>query len=63
MKWEQGEESDKLEDRRRTKPRTAAIGGLGLVAVLAIGYFLGVDRQQLSRLIIIGAPVAVETIK
>src|SRR5262245_6514720 len=51
MKWEQGEESDNLEDRRRMKPRTAAVGGLGLLAVLAISYFLGVDPQQLTRII------------
>lgn len=51
MKWEQGDESENLEDRRRMKPRTAAVGGLGLLAVLAIGYFLGVDPQQLTQII------------
>src|SRR5262245_9739553 len=51
MKWEQGDESENLEDRRRVRPRTAAIGGLGLLAVLAIGYFLGVDPQQLMQIV------------
>lgn len=51
MKWEQGEESENLEDRRRMRPRTAAVGGVGVLAVLLIGYFLGVDPQRLTQLI------------
>src|SRR5262245_62055082 len=51
MKWEQGEESENLEDRRRMRPRTAAVGGVGLLVVVAIGYFLGVDPQKLSLLL------------
>src|SRR5262245_4909796 len=51
MKWEQGEESQNLEDRRRMRPGTAAVGGVGVLVVLAIGYFLGVDPQKLTQLL------------
>lgn len=51
MDWEKGEESANLEDRRRVRPKAAAAGGLGLLAILAIGYFLGVDPQQLGQLV------------
>jgi predicted metalloprotease len=51
MKWEQGEESQNLEDRRRMRPGTAAAGGVGVLVVLAIGYFLGVDPQKLTQLL------------
>lgn len=55
MKWQGRERSSNIEDRRRSGSRGAvAGGGIGLLAVLAIGYFLGVDltplldQQQLS---------------
>jgi uncharacterized protein len=51
MKWEHGEESGNLEDRRRTRAPAAAMGGVGVLVVLAIGYFLGVDPQQLTQVI------------
>jgi predicted metalloprotease len=51
MRWEHGEESGNLEDRRRMRPRTAAVGGVGILVVLALGYFLGVDPQQLQQVI------------
>src|SRR5262245_12763868 len=51
MKWEQGRESENLEDRRRMRPRTVAGGGLGLLAILLISYFLGVDPQKLTQLL------------
>jgi len=51
MKWDQGEESENLEDRRRQRPRKAAVGGVGLLVILAVGYFLGVDPQQLSQVV------------
>ncbi|RBP35360.1 hypothetical protein DES53_12227 [Roseimicrobium gellanilyticum] len=50
MDWEKGEESSNLEDRRRVRPKAAVGGGLGLLAILAIGYFLGVDPNQLGQL-------------
>jgi predicted metalloprotease len=56
MKWKQGEESENLEDRRRMRP-TAAIGGIGTVVILAIGYFLGIDPRQLTQ-VLNNAPTA-----
>ncbi|QIF05335.1 neutral zinc metallopeptidase [Roseimicrobium sp. ORNL1] len=50
MDWEKGEQSSNLEDRRRMRPKAAVGGGLGLLVILAIGYFLGVDPKQLSQL-------------
>ncbi len=49
MKWQQGEESDNLEDRRRMGSKGIAIGGIGTVLVLLIAYFLGVDPQKLNQ--------------
>jgi predicted metalloprotease len=44
MRWQGRERSNNIEDRRRSGSRgVAAGGGIGLLAVLAIGYFLGVD--------------------
>lgn len=47
MRWRDGRESDNVEDRRGMSiPRGAKIGGLsglGLVAVVLIGMFLGID--------------------
>lgn len=44
MRWQGREKSTNIEDRRRSGSRgVAAGGGIGLLAVLAIGYFLGVD--------------------
>ena len=42
MKWQGRRGSRNIEDRRRMGG-AAQVGGLGLLAVLAIGYFLGVD--------------------
>ncbi len=51
MKWQGRRGSQNIEDRRRRPSRKAAgagsIGGFGLIAVLAIGYFLGVDVTPL----------------
>lgn len=53
MRWKDGRESDNVEDRRGTSiPRGAKIGGLGglgLVAVVVIGMFLGVDPSALLQ--------------
>src|SRR4030095_11011289 len=51
MKWEQGEESKNLEDRRSSGTRTVAVGGIGMLLVVAVGYFLGVDPQQLTQIL------------
>jgi len=49
MKWQGRRASKNIEDRRRRGPSAKAggIGGIGLIAVLAIGYFLGVDVTPL----------------
>jgi predicted metalloprotease len=50
MRWQGGEESKNLEDRRRLGPTTLAVGGLGTLLILVIGYFLGVDPAKLKQL-------------
>ena len=50
MKWRGRRGSSNIEDRRRRPSRSVAgggIGGLGLIAVLVIGYFLGIDVTPL----------------
>jgi len=51
MKWQGRRESRNIEDRRgRSTTRAAGgIGGVGLVAVLVIGYFLGIDVTPLLQ--------------
>ncbi len=53
MRWKDGRESDNVEDRRGMSiPRGAKIGGLGglgLVAVVVIGMFLGIDPSALLQ--------------
>lgn len=49
MKWQGRRTSNNIEDRRRSGRGAAAggIGGLGVVAVLVVGYFLGIDVTPL----------------
>ncbi len=48
MKWRGRESSRNIEDRRRMGGRTVITGGgLGMLALLAIGYFMGVDVRPL----------------
>lgn len=50
MKWQGRRGSRNIEDRRRSSVgRTGGIGGVGLIAVLAIGYLLGVDVRPLLQ--------------
>jgi predicted metalloprotease len=51
MKWEGHEESGNVEDRRGLNKKGLAIGGVGALVVLIIGTLLGVDPQQLNKLI------------
>jgi len=51
MQWRGRRTSRNVEDRRgkRSVGKTGGIGGLGLVAVLVIGYFLGIDVSPLLQ--------------
>lgn len=51
MRWQGRRESRNIEDRRgRSRTRAAGgIGGVGLVAVLVVGYFLGIDVTPLLQ--------------
>ena len=49
MKWEGGEESSNVEDRRGLSGTHVAMGGGGVV-VLLIAYFLGINPSQLGQI-------------
>lgn len=47
MKWQGGRRGGNVEDRRGLGPGTAAGGGLGVIVIALIGYFVfGIDPQQ-----------------
>jgi len=50
MRWQGGRQSDNLEDRRRMRPAGVAVGGVGLLLIMAVGYLMGVDPQLLNQL-------------
>ena len=47
MKWQGRRGSRNIEDRRGSGGKAAGVGGVGLLVVLAIGYFTGVDVTPL----------------
>ena len=48
MQWRGRRGSDNIEDRRRVSgARAGGVGGIGVIAVVVIGYFLGVDLTPL----------------
>ena len=48
MKWQGRRRSNNIEDRRRSGASTASgIGGIGVIVILVVGYFLGVDVTPL----------------
>ena len=52
MRWRGRRTSSNIEDRRRAGSRAGkagGVGGLGLVAILMIGYFLGIDVSPLLQ--------------
>lgn len=51
MRWEGGEQSGNLEDRRSGGPKKLAIGGVGALLLLLLGYFLGVDPRLINQFI------------
>ncbi|MGE3804262.1 MAG: neutral zinc metallopeptidase [Gemmataceae bacterium] len=50
MKWQGGEESSNLEDRRRMGPKTAAVG-IGGAVIVIIGLLLGLDPRQINQFV------------
>ena len=47
MRWERGRRSDNVEDRRGMRmPRGAVGGGIGLLLLIAVALFLGVDPSD-----------------
>jgi predicted metalloprotease len=48
MRWQGGEQSENLEDRRGMG-RKAAVGGVGALILMVIGYFVGIDPQKLNQ--------------
>ncbi len=62
MKWRGRQGSRNIEDRRgqRSTGMVAGTGGLGLLAILAIGYFFGIDVTPLLEDATIGDQVSVE---
>jgi predicted metalloprotease len=51
MRWQGGEQSENLEDRRRMGPKTVAAGGLGTLLLVVIGLYMGVEPQKLNQVI------------
>lgn len=49
MKWRNRRGSRNIEDRRGKRSSAPAMGGIGLIVILAIGYFLGVDVRPLLQ--------------
>ena len=50
MRWEGGRKSDNLEDRRNMSPATMAAGGLGVMIVMLIAAFMGLDPRKVQQL-------------
>lgn len=59
MKWQGGRRGGNVEDRRGLGPGAAAGGGIGVIVIALIGYFVfGIDPQQTQS--ILGEGTAVE---
>ena len=58
MKWQGGEESENVEDRRGSGigPQHVAIGGVGTIAIIILGLVMGVDPRQLLQVVQQQAP-------
>lgn len=52
MDWQGKEQSDNVEDSRgRAKPALAAGGGVGVIVIMALAYFLGVDPNRVKQVV------------
>jgi predicted metalloprotease len=59
MQWKGRRESENVEDRRTVTPgRLAAGGGVGVLLIALVAYFLGGDPQQILQLLQNNPPVA-----
>jgi predicted metalloprotease len=47
MDWKGRRESENIEDRRMLTPRRAAVGGVGMLVIALLAYFLGGDPQKI----------------
>jgi hypothetical protein len=61
MKWEGGEESENVEDRRGMGRAAATVGGAGGIVVVILALLLGVDPRKLLDATGQGGPNAVQT--
>ena len=51
MRWKGGEQSENLEDRRSIGGKGVAMGGGGVLIILLLGWFFGIEPQKLNKLI------------
>jgi hypothetical protein len=52
MKWEQGEESQNIEDRRgQSTKRNFALGGIGTLILMLVGAYFGIDPRVINQFI------------
>jgi predicted metalloprotease len=50
MRWQEGRRSDNIEDRRGLRPATGIkVGGLGILAVVVVGYLMGASPTQILQ--------------
>ncbi len=50
MKWEDQEQSENVEDTRGSRrPAMAAGGGIGVMLIMAVAYFMGIDPNQAKK--------------
>ncbi len=50
MRWQGGEQSDNVEDRRSMGP-TAALGGGAVLVIMLVGWMFGLDMGQINQLL------------
>ena len=51
MRWQGGEQSENVEDRRGMSPQTAAIGGGGALLLVILGLIFNIDPGQLNQIV------------
>ena len=51
MRWEGGKKSENIEDRRNLSAGTVAAGGLGVLIIMIIASFLGLDPRKVQQVV------------